>query len=97
MTDFFKKFLDPNAVVTADDVFIFLVTFMKLGQNYDAVFPLLDILRLSMLNFSVAQYLTGKFRVKNESNSHSKYCYLNWTIISYFISYIIELIWLSIF
>ena len=58
---------DPNAVVTADDVFIFLVTFMKLGQNYDAVFPLLDILRLSMLNFSVAQYLTGKLLISKNT------------------------------
>ena len=73
---------------------------MKLGQNYDAVFPLLDILRLSMLNFSVAQYLTGKFRDKNRYrnlNLNILLKGLNWKIIPYIISYFIELIWRSIF
>ena len=51
--------LDPSAVVTGDDIFIFLVLIMKIGQNFDAVFPLIDILRLSLMNYSVAQYLCG--------------------------------------
>ena len=49
-------------MILADDLFVFLQLMVKIGQNYDVIFPLIDILRLGMLNYSVSQYLCGKFR-----------------------------------
>ena len=44
---------DNSNVVTSDSIFVLIQWMMKLGPHKDCIFPLLDILRLAIKNFSV--------------------------------------------
>jgi len=55
---------DPESVLTADDIFVYFMVQMKTHEFWDIKFPLIDILRLAMLNYSVVGLLCHEDRVK---------------------------------
>lgn len=46
-------YCDPNNVLTMEDIFVYFVLQMKTQQHWDCKFPLIDILRLAVLNYSI--------------------------------------------
>ena len=52
--------LDNSNVVTSDSIFVLIQWMMKLGPHKECIFPLLDIMRLSIINFSVNTILCAE-------------------------------------
>jgi len=50
---------DESCVVTADSIFVLLQCLMKIGQKNECVFPLIDLIRLMIKNYSVNTLLCG--------------------------------------
>ena len=46
-----------------DSIFVLLQCIMKIGHNYEAIFPLIDLMRLMIRNYSVNVLLCGKLNV----------------------------------
>ena len=57
---FHVPYLDESCVVTADSIFVLLQALMKIGQKNECVFPLIDLIRLMIKNYSVNTLLCGE-------------------------------------
>ena len=54
---------DESSVVTGDSIFVLLQCIMKIGHKYDAIFPLIDLMRLMIRNYSVNVLLCGELNL----------------------------------